>query len=230
MFARADRTSAALGKKGRPERFGFPSHATDEGPGEARHSRRSFCADWLWLDDLLAHQAIRRLLLRQAQHHVSDHAGDRDVEPEWKGPAGKLAVLRKAAGERKEQGDQEKRQRDYGQHNVAGEERKIKRTIGGKGGITDVSVERVMKDVAHEKERGEDECCDHGSAVGGNLACADKGKADEQSRGAEAVEQGIERGQKSKTRAGSVCGRMHINQPKEKQRGCRADSQDDSDA
>lgn len=50
------------------------------------------------------------------------------------------------------------------------------------GGITDVSVEHVMKDVAHEKERGEDERRDHGSPVGGYPACADKGKADEQSR------------------------------------------------
>ena len=96
-------------------------------------------------------QAIRRRLFRQAQHHVGDDAGDRDVEPKWKGPAGKLAVLRKAAGERKEEGDQDQRQRDYGQNDVAGEERKIKRAIGGKGWITDVSVKRVVKDVAHEK-------------------------------------------------------------------------------
>ena len=138
--------------------------------------------------------AVRRRLFRQAKHHVGDDAGDRDVEPKWKGPAGKLAVLRKAAGERKEEGDQDQRQRDYSQNNVAGEERKIKRAIGGKGGITDVSVECVVKDVAHEKERGEEECRDHGSAVGGNVACADRGQADEQSRSAEAVEQGIERG------------------------------------
>ena len=122
---------------------------------------------------------IRRRLLCQAQHHVGDDAGDRDVEPEWKGPAGKLAVLRKAASDRKEEGDQDQRQRDYGQNNVAAKEQKIKRTIGGKGGITDVSVERVMKDVAHEKEHGEEECRDHRSAVGGNPACTDKGKAED---------------------------------------------------
>lgn len=43
------------------------------------------------------------------------------------------------------------------------------------------------------------------------------------------VEQGIERGQKGEPCAGSVCGRMHINQPKEKQRGRRADGENDGD-
>ena len=39
-------------------------------------------------------QAWRSLSLRQAQHHVGDDAGDRDVEPDGKGPAGDFAVLR----------------------------------------------------------------------------------------------------------------------------------------
>src|SRR4051794_24869768 len=29
----------------------------------------------------------------QAQHHVGDHAGDRDIQPDGKGPARQLAVL-----------------------------------------------------------------------------------------------------------------------------------------
>jgi hypothetical protein len=63
--------------------------------------------------------------LCQAQHDVGDDAGDGDVEPEREGPARDLAVLRDAAGEREEKGDQHQRQRHDGQNDVADKQRQI---------------------------------------------------------------------------------------------------------
>ena len=165
----------------------------------------------------------------QAEHHVGDDAGDGYVEPEGEGPAGDGAVLADAAGEREEEGYEDQRERDDGEENVAAEEPEIKGAKGGSGGVLYVSVQRVVQDVADQKERGEDKGGDHGRAVPGDFAGLDEGEADEQGDGAEAVQDGVERRQKGELRAGCVRGGVHVNQPEEKERGRGADDQDGGD-
>ena len=57
---------------------------------------------------------------------------------------------------------------------------------------------------------------------------ANEGVADEQRRGGEAVEDGVERGQKRELRAGGSGG-MNIDEPEEKDGGCGADGEDGGD-
>ena len=90
---------------------------------------------------------IARILasLREAQHDVGDDAGDRDVEPDGKGPARDFAVLRDAAGEREEKCDEDQGQGDDGQNDVAGEQRRDRTCGGGVERIADVAVQRVVQ-------------------------------------------------------------------------------------
>ena len=62
--------------------------------------------------------------------------------------------------------------------------------------VTNVAVQIVMEDVADEEERGEEEGRDHGCAVSGYFAGADEGESDKKRRGAQAVEHGVERGER----------------------------------
>jgi len=162
--------------------------------------------------------------LRQAKHHVGDDSGDGDVEPEREGPARYLAVLPDAAGEGKEKGDQHQRQRHDGENDVAGQQRQIDGAQGCVEGIANVAVQGVVRNVTDQKECGEEEGGDHGGAVGFDAVGADEGVADEQRRGGEAVEDGVEGGQKGILGAQGRGG-MNINKPEEKQRCCRADNE-----
>ena len=54
---------------------------------------------------------------------------------------------------------------------------------GGVGRVADVAVQRVVQDVADQKQRGEAEGRDHRGAMRLDVARADEGVADEQGRG-----------------------------------------------
>ena len=144
------------------------------------------------------------------------------------GPARDAAVLRDAAGEREEKRDEDQRQSDDGQNDVAREQREIKRAEGGVERIADVAVQRVMGDVAHEKQRGEDEGRDHRRAVLLDVVRADEGVADQERSGGEAVEDCVHGGQEGVLRAGGRGG-MNIDEPEKKERGGGADGDDDGD-
>ena len=135
-------------------------------------------------------------------------------------------MLGNAAGEREEKGDENQRQSDDGQQDVAGEKRQIKRAQGRVGWVADVAVQSVMKNVADEKERGEGKGGEHGGTMGRDAVGADEGVADEEGDGAEAVERGVEGGKKCVAEAGCVGGGMEVDQPEEKGRGRRADGED----
>ena len=172
--------------------------------------------------------APRCLSLRQAQHHVGDDACNRDVEPERKGPAGDFAVLGNAAGKRKEEGDEHQRQSDDRQNDVARQERQVHGAQRRMERVANVAVQRVMRDVADQKQRGKDEGRDHERAVGLDFAGADEGVTDEQGGGAKAVEYSVERGKKSVFAGGRGSG-MNIDEPEEKQAGRHADCQNGGD-
>ena len=106
-------------------------------------------------------------------------------------------MLRDAARERKEKRDEHQGQRDDGENDVAGEQREIERAEGGVERIADVAVQRVVRDVADQKQRGEDEGRDHRRAVLLDVVRADEGVADEQRRGGEAVEDALSAGRKA---------------------------------
>ena len=91
--------------------------------------------------------------------------------------------------------------------------------------IAHVAVQRVVRDVADQKQRGEDESRDHGRAMLLDAVRADEGVADEQSRGGEAVEDRVDGGQEGVLRA-SGRGGMNIDEPEEKESGGGADSED----
>jgi hypothetical protein len=169
------------------------------------------------------------LSLCQPQHGVSDDAGDRDIKPKRKSPARDPAMLREAPGERKEERDQHHGQRHNSQDDVACQQRQVERAQRCMGGVPDVSVQRVVNDVAHQKERGEDERRDHQGAVSGNFARADESVADEQRHGGEAIEDGVQPGQKDEARIAGIRCWMHVDEPEEKQCGGCADCKNGGD-
>ncbi len=61
-------------------------------------------------------------LVDRGQHGVDDDAGDGDVEPDGKGPAGEASMGGEAAGEREEEGDEDHRKGDDGEEDVGGEQ------------------------------------------------------------------------------------------------------------
>ena len=64
----------------------------------------------------------------------------------------------------------------------------IERAQGRVKRIAHVAVQRVVRDVADQKQCGEDECRDHGARGALDAVRADEGVADEQGRGGKAVE------------------------------------------
>src|SRR5580698_11520494 len=84
----------------------------------------------------------------------------------------------------------------------------------------------MMEDVADQEERRERKRCEHGGAMSGDAPRTDEGEADQQRRGAEAVEDSVKGWQKSKLYAGCVRRWMHIDKPEKKERGYDADGKD----
>src|SRR5579872_2439575 len=142
------------------------------------------------------------LSLREPQHHVGDHAGDGDIQPEWKCPSGDFAVLRKAAREREEKGDKNEWQRDHSEQDVTCKQPEIEGAIRDVQRVADVAVQRVVEDVAHEKQARKGESRNHGCAMGCDAAGTNEGVADEQENGGEAVENGVQRGKEGVFAAG----------------------------
>ncbi len=128
-------------------------------------------------------------------------------------------MLRNAAAERKEKCDQHQWQRHDGEDDVAGKQWQVDRPQSRVCRVAHIAVQRVVQDVADQKQRGEAEGGDHGRAMRLDIARPDEGVADEQGSGRQAVEDCVQRGQKSVLRAGSRGG-MNVDEPEQKQ-GCR---------
>ena len=91
------------------------------------------------------------------------------------------------------------------------------------------AVQGVVGDVRDQEERAEDKGGHHAVAVGGNAVVTHEVEAHEQGDGAEAVEQGVEVGQKGVVLRGGVGGGMDVDEPEEEERGQGADADDGSD-
>ena len=167
--------------------------------------------------------------MRETEHDVGDDAGEGDIKPDGECPAGDFAVQGDAAGEREKEGDENERESQRGQDDVAGEERKIEDAECGVNGIANVAVESMVEDVADEEEGGEGKGREHGRAMSGDAMGANEDVTDENGSSAEAVEDSVEAGQEGKANAGCVSRGMDIDQPEKEERRGSADEKDGGD-
>jgi len=128
--------------------------------------------------------------------------------------------------EGEEEGGQNQGQCDHTQENMADKDSKVDRLDQTVARIMTLAMQRVIHDVADQKQRREAEGGEHGCPVRRNSLCSNEGVADEQGRGAQSIEERIECRQERQFDTGRVCGRMDVDQPEEKKRGCDADSED----
>lgn len=77
--------------------------------------------------------------------------------------------------------------------------------------------------VTHEEQGGKEERGQHGIAVRGDFAPQNEHDSEQQRRGAEAIEQGIERREKGQSMGEYRRGLAAVDQPKQKHHGCRTD-------
>src|SRR5260370_24491238 len=126
-----------------------------------------------------------------------------------------------ASGEGEEEGDEDNRQADDGEQDVRRQqEPEVDEAGRGVGfGEEHVAVQDVVGNVSDEKDGRNDEGAEHAVAVGDDLAAADETIAGDEEDGAERVENGIERGEKSEAPAGDVDGRGGGDEPWEEGRG-----------
>lgn len=84
-------------------------------------------------------------------------------------------------------------------------------------GVVALTVEGVVGDVADQEQGREDERRDHRLAMGGDAPRPDERETDEQGAGAQAIQQGVEGGQKGELLAGGVRRGVNVDQPEKKQ-------------
>ena len=160
-------------------------------------------------------QAQRDLVRVHLKKREDHHAGDRDIEPDGKGDNRDAAVQGEAAGQREKECGEHHGQGDDGEDNVAGQDGKVERAHRAVAGENRIAVQRVAHDVADEKRGREDEGQQHAGAMSIAVTMFDEIQAHAKSSRAEAVEQGVEGGQKHPA-AGEI-GRsvMHVKQPQQ---------------
>src|SRR4051812_42502409 len=66
--------------------------------------------------------------IKMIEHHVDDHAGDGDVEPERERPAGNRAVAREVAAQSARERDEDERHDDNREHGVREQDTEVQRT------------------------------------------------------------------------------------------------------
>lgn len=67
-----------------------------------------------------------------------------------------------------------------------------------------LAVKGKVREIGDQKDRGEEEGCEHGCTMLLDAAGSDVDEADEESNGAEGVEDCVEQGQRAKVGAGDV--------------------------
>jgi hypothetical protein len=133
-----------------------------------------------------------RLVDVRLEEHEDHHAGDRNVEPDGERPACDSAVHREAARQREEECRQHYRQRDDGKDDVAGQNGKVQRPHRAVTGKYRVPVQRMVHDVADQKNGGEREGQQHARAMCFLVAMLDEIQSDAQRNRTQPVQHRVE--------------------------------------
>ena len=128
----------------------------------------------------------------QGLHGVDDDSGERDVEPDREGVAGKFSVRGKTAGEGEEEGDEDHRQRNDGKKDVREQELPIEGPPGAETVEVSLAVEGEVGEIGDQEDRGEEKGSEHRCSVLLDAAGADEDEAGDQRDGAAGVKHGVE--------------------------------------
>ncbi len=140
-----------------------------------------------------------------------------------------LRCCRKRPLRREEKGGQHHRQCHYRQHHVADQDAQVYRPHRPESGKMRLSMQRMIGDVADQKERRENKRDHHRHAMGRNIPPANKVKPGQQRDRAQPVEQRIECRQKAQPGDRSIQRMMQIKQPKQKANRSRTHGDDQCD-
>ena len=128
-------------------------------------------------------------------HEVDDDAGDGDVEPQWKGPAGDEAMLIETLEKRAAQCDQYEGNDHDGEYCVRGEEGEVDRTNPALALKVDyLANTNVIDDVGDQKRAGDYKGGNHQALVDLDFMEVNREVTTGEEDGADAVECGVEGG------------------------------------
>lgn len=108
------------------------------------------------------------------EKEVDEDAGDGDVEPERKGPAGDGFVAAEASAQRERQSDEHERNDDCGEDGMADEKREIRGANGAVAGKRDDSGVSMEVEIGDEEGDGTGDGGQHADFVLKDLAAANE--------------------------------------------------------
>ena len=167
----------------------------------------------LWIDLATTRPGLVRIRFEEHENHDS---GDRNVEPNRKRKACDSAVHREPARQREKERREHHRQRDDGKDYVAGQNGKVQRAHRAVAGKNRVAMQRVVHDVADEKNRREREGQQHAGAMRFPVVMFDKIQSHAECNGAQSIQKRVEGRQKHPAPGEIRRSMMHVQQPQQK--------------